>query len=79
MSTSISLAWSRCHVVARGDGGWSQLAGVPESAMAKAAARLAELGASSVSVVGPGVIQFRAGYNLCAQLVQEFPTCPLAS
>jgi hypothetical protein len=78
MSSSISLTWSRCHVVARG-GGWVQLAGVPESAVDKSVSRLAELGASSVSVVSPGIIQFRGDYHLRAHLVQVFPTCPLAS
>jgi hypothetical protein len=77
MSSSISLSWSRCHVVAR-DGGWSRLVGVPVELAQKACIRLVESGASTASVIEPGVIQFKAGASLCGYLVSVFPCCPIA-
>jgi hypothetical protein len=76
MSSSISIAWSKCHVVARG-GGWSQLTGVPEHLAELTVTRLVELGASAASVVEPSVVQFKAGVRICSYLVEVFPCCPL--
>lgn len=77
MASSISLAWAGCHVRVTG-GGWSALYGVPEQHCSGAAARLLALGASSATVVQPGVIRFRAGASVCSHLVAVFPSCPLA-
>jgi hypothetical protein len=78
MSSSISLTWSRCHVIVRG-GGWFRLAGVPIHLSEQASARLAELGADAVSVLEPGVIQFSSGSEAAVHchLARVFPTCPL--
>lgn len=77
MSSSISLSWSHCHIVAR-NGGWSRLVNVPAELVDKACARLVELGASSASVIEPGIIQFKAGATVCGYLVSVFPCCPVA-
>jgi hypothetical protein len=77
MSSSISLSWSHCHVVAR-NGGWSRLVNVPVELAEKTCTRLVELGASSASVIEPGIIQFKAGASVCGYLVSVFPCCPVA-
>jgi hypothetical protein len=77
MSSSISLSWSHCHVVAR-NGGWSRLVNVPVEQAEKACTRLVELGASSASVIEPDIIQFKAGASVCSHLVSIFPCCPVA-
>jgi hypothetical protein len=77
MPSSISFAWSRCHIVVRG-GGWSQLVGVPEHLAERTVIRLLELGASSASVIEPCVVQFKAYASVCEHLVQVFPCCPLS-
>jgi hypothetical protein len=77
MSSSISLSWSHCHVVAR-NGGWSRLVNVPVEQAEKVCTRLVELGASSASVIEPGIIQFKAGASVCGYLVSVFPSCPVA-
>jgi hypothetical protein len=79
MATSISLAWSGCHVVTR-HGGWWQLVGVPATHIERSVVRLSEMGAMGVSARPNGVISFQcpsgAWQQVISPLVAAFPCSP---
>jgi hypothetical protein len=80
MATSISLAWSACHVRYVGKGRY-QLTGIPAHLQQQACTRLLQLGVTRAKVTGPSVVAFQcpANHPALAAVVTAFPCSPLPS